>query len=208
MKNKKRKKTILAVGIIVVVALVMISFFPTSIPHTFFAPSKSQIEWMNVRDKRLLTSVAEYFIESGYESISIRESDYIYNNDKKGYMYVEPISDNSRKLVRIEIEDPKVNENIELLLRWKGYGNIGKNENTIYFEPSNMFRSNRGIACTIDGERPQMAYLVDYKLISGEHWYYYKENYEEHKLIRRQILWETGQHITDVTPWTMGEEAH
>jgi len=84
----------------------------------------------------------------------------------------------------VPIEDPKVLRDITTLFKSKGYGVIGKRGDTIYFLISTAREHNRGIAYTIDGNPPELDFIVDYKLLSSDgHWYYYEEDWtKEHRL--------------------------
>jgi|GEM_PF-1366847 len=185
--NVKYKKFFRVVMIIVLTVVLIWMFVPTpQIIYMAIPASKPKISWMYVRDKSVLVSVADYFKESGYYGIYIPDTDYIYNTEDSGYMTVfnavgEPGGS-------VPIEDKKVLRNINTLFKCRGYGVIGKEGNTIYFLISTAREHDRGIAYTIDGEPPELDFVVDYKLLSDGHWYFYEENWtKEHRL---QVLHE------------------
>jgi len=187
--NTKYKKRFRGIVITILVVVLLWMFVPTpQIIYMVIPASKPKISWMYARDKGMLVSVADYFKESGHYGIYIPDGDYyIYDTEKSGYMttynsYSEPTGP-------VPIEDKKVLRNINTLFKYGGYGDIGKEGNTIYFNISTAREHDRGIAYTIDGEPPVLDFVVEYKLLSSDgHWYFYEENWT--KEYRLQVLHE------------------
>lgn len=179
--GEKYKKFFRGIVIAVLVIVLVWMFVPThQIIYMVIPASKPKISWMHTRDKNILGSVADYFQESGYYGIYIFPDDYIFNTEGSGYMY----ANNADELGgSVPIEDAKVLRGINTLFKLKGYSVIGKEGNTIFFLISTAREHNRGIAYTIDGTPPELDFVVDYKLLSDDHWYFYEENWtKEHRM--------------------------
>ena len=184
MKTKSKKFFRLVVIVVLIIAFAWIALPIQQVLHSVIPASKPQISWMYEMDKNMLISVADYLQKSGYHGIYIYDVDYEFNK-KSGYMTTwNTIGEPSGS---VPIEDPKVQRDINILFKLKGYSNIGKNENTIYFMISTAREHIRGIAYTIDGEPPVLDFVVDYELLSEEgHWYFYEENWTRE--YRLQVL--------------------
>lgn len=123
------------------------------------------------KDKENLFVVSNYFEKIYYKKI------YISTSMQKGTMSIDGVHE--------YIQVPEIIQAIEDLKR-KGYSVIGKSGNTIFFQKWSNLDSGRGIAYSVDGKQPQLEFLVKYKLLSEDNWYYYEEDVNEWKKINEK----------------------
>jgi len=147
-----------------------------------------RMEEIFIEDYEILTTVVDYFIDSGHTSI------HIWPDKDNGFISVDSgkqsVSFNDTNIVSI-IES----------LKAKGYSVIGRSDNIIFFQRSTRGRHfGNGIVYSIDGVEPnygvnprdplygstaaptQIMYLTKLEPLSKPNWYYYEEDYKEWQL--------------------------
>lgn len=87
-------------------------------------PNAEKMAKIFERDQEDLFIIKNYFVDSGYSEILIRETSYIRHPN---------MMDAGLEIGDVEIEDPEVLEAIKRLFEQHGYEIISKNGNTIEF---------------------------------------------------------------------------
>ena len=117
-----------------------------------------RMERIFTNDYELLSTVVDYFLESGHTEIRIS------TNTEKGFISVGGD--------RVAINDETVVDVIYVLQN-RRYSVILMYGNTIRFQRWANLNSGRGIAFSIDGAEPSAAIITRTEPLSKSNWYYY-----------------------------------
>ena len=162
-KGKRIEKVIAILSIAVVLGFIWIWL------SSLKAPDQDAMEKIFKRDNSDIVLITDFLLDADYPLISIRGSDF-----KGGMMFTGA---NTRN---VKIEDDAVVKALNRLFQKQGYREIGKNDNTIYFQKWAMFEENRGIAYSVHKEdKPAIEFLTELERLSENGWYYYKADYNE-----------------------------
>jgi len=152
-----------AIAILLVAGLVFL--------RSIFTPALSQkaTEKDFVKNQDIILLVANYLINSTYNTIGLSHTDDGKTMYASGYGYVD-------------IENLQVIEAINTLFKDSGYKSIDKHLNTIKFlrsSPTMDFGS--GVMYFIDESEQQLQMITKLEPLPEQNWYYYEENYNEWK---------------------------
>lgn len=128
---------------------------------------KEKAEQVFVKDYQLLLNAREYLENSMYNEV------YINSDMEEENMF----ADGQDKTIKNEDIINTFNQ-----LKKIGYIVFGKQGQTIYFQRWSNLDNGRGIACSINGEKPQFQFLTKLERFSEKNWYYYEKNFNEWKL--------------------------
>jgi hypothetical protein len=134
--------------------------------------SKSAMERGFNKNKADMLLVANFLVNSGYDSI------YIPDFDKSCTMSV--FSEHTD----VTVDDSEVAAAINRLINWRGYRVISKGENVVNFFRWGNKVNYRGVVFSIDGEIPDEAsftFLTHIEPLTEPDWYYYEEDLNEWK---------------------------
>lgn len=160
MKIQKYKKTIIICFVIAFVILILLLFLLLidNCLGPYYRPNKDKIEKYFNQDKENIVILKDYFIDDPIAS-SISSLDFK--------------SKNYSKLIK--------NENVVQAfysLFEKGYSEIGKQGNTIYFlkwtRGSNL---GVGIAYSVNNIQPELKTITKLEALSENGWYFYESDY-------------------------------
>jgi hypothetical protein len=172
--QKKRKKVVLSICMIIAIALV-VALIPLLIfLHGMGTPWQgvSQAEADLIKNKELIVAIRDYLISLDYDSISIHQA------SEPGIMFA------GLEHGHIQISNPDVAAAVTLLFN-NSYRGITKTSNAVIFQRWAGFDTGRGIIYSIDGTTP---YESDFGFtriepVSVEGWFYYES--DDNELRRR-----------------------
>jgi len=174
------KISLIIIGIIatltfVVMALPFLHFlYLMGPPRQGFQETKEDF----LLNKESILAVRDYFIRSGFESISV------HSTGEPGTAFA------GLKYGRILITDSKVSEAIATLHR-NGYQAISKSDNAVVFLRWTGFDVGKGVAYSIDGYVPYgdaLLFLTWIEPLSIGGWYYYEANFDVWRMRNQQGL--------------------
>jgi hypothetical protein len=157
------KITWITLGILIVPSLLFVA--SGIISGGLFYPrfNEEKIEKMFVKDYELLTEMVQFLVDSGHERVFL--ADYM----KRGEMSINGG-------YRIEIEDTDAIDLIRVL-KQRGYSQIIKNDNTIYFLRWSMRNHGQGITFLLDDGEAKIQYLTTLVPLSQPNWFCYEASY-------------------------------
>lgn len=159
---KKIKKLILISVIILALYIVKTLLGGLIIGGVFFPPiSHEGVEKRFQQHKEYILTVTDYFEKSEYRNIYINLS-----------MKSNEFSVGGERVI---IEDADIVKAIAYLKR-NGCSVIIRDEETIQFQMWANLDSGRGIAYSINGEKPVIEFLTKLEPLSENNWYYYEED--------------------------------
>ncbi len=173
-----RRRKIIGLSIIVVLALAVIAGLVSFTIYTLNPPDENRMKTYFIQDYDDIITVAEYLNNSFYSSVYISKSNII-----KGQMFT---GINTR---HVKIEDKEISKVLQRLMIKRGYRYIGKSDNTIRFTQWAFGDEERGIAYSVNAEeKPTVQYLTKLEPLSEAGWYYYEADYN---------VWRINQDIKD-----------
>jgi len=143
---------------------------------TATSPDLNQMERDFQENRETLNVVVEYFIQSEFDSISIRFTDTQDSDCRDIEMFA------GLETGWIPISDENISDAICLLFQ-QGYRGIHKREGGVSFLRWSTRDHGRGIVYSINGETPKeselLPFLTEIEPLSVEGWYFYVENFNE-----------------------------
>ena len=132
---------------------------------------KDQMSKIFIEDYELLSTVAQFLVDSGYRNVSIQKN----MNESEPFIDVR----NS------EIDVKEIMDAIEELMN-RGYSIIVRNGNTINFVRWSSMDVGIGIAYLVEGGEPVIDFLTKFESLSKPNWYYYEEDFNEWRVRNRR----------------------
>ena len=177
---KKKKKTLFIISIALIAApIVIAALFIFSFIWGLFISGHINAEYAEevfIEDYELLSTVAQFLMDSGHASVNISRDDIA-----NGEMHVFDIGR------RVQIEDSDV---LDALTTMKNRSRnvisiVSMRDNTIRFMRWAFFDHDRGIVFSIDGNEPTVQFMIMLESLSKPGWYYYESDFRE---------WDTRRH--------------
>ena len=134
-----------------------------------------QMERIFIEDYELLRVVVDYFENS------IHDNAFINSGIERGQFSIS----GGR---RASIKDEQVVDSIEELRR-RGYDAIAMVSSGVHFQRWSMRNRGHGIAFSLDGSPPSyslLPFLTKLEPLSKEGWFYYEEDFNEHRRRRQE----------------------